>query len=157
MGNYKEIETEFIERTLKLIEQYYDGLEDKYHYEKQFNYTLILNCMLGLIIMPKEKVISYIPTERLTTEYKNKIGLEVSEIHEDIKTLKELIQRLRNSIAHFNIKVISEDENNRIDWIHFIDSENGKKLLVRFRANEILPFLKYYSSCLLKNISNYKQ
>jgi hypothetical protein len=112
--------------------------------------------MLGLIIMPKEKAISFVPNERLTNDYKKQIGLEITEIHEDIKTLRELIQRLRNSIAHFNIRVISEDDQKRIDWIEFVDSENGNKLLVRFRASEIFSFLKYYSSCLINNIKKYK-
>lgn len=156
MGNYTEIEVEFIERTLELIDQYNANL-DKYPFEKQFNHTLLLNCMLGLIIMPKEKVVAYIPNERLTSDYKAQIGLIESDINPDIKTLQELIQRLRNSIAHFNIKVISEDDHKRIDLINFIDSENGNKLLASFRANEILNFLKYYSSCLIENIKKHKK
>lgn len=155
MGNYTDLEVEFIERTMELIEQYYGELE-KYRYEKQFNYTLILNCMLGLIVMPKEKVISYVPNDRLTSDFKKHIGLVNSDLHDDIKTLRNLIQRLRNSIAHFNINVISEDDQKRIDWIEFIDSENGNKSIARFRANEILPFLKHYSSSLLENIKKYK-
>ena len=154
MGNYSEIEIEFIERTVELIEQYCSDLE-KYPFEKQFNHTLVINCMLGLIIMPKEKVITYVPNERLTTEYKNHIGLQHTEIHKDIKTLRDLIQRLRNSIAHFSINVISDDEHKRIDWIEFIDSENGGKSLARFKESEIFPFLKHYSTNLVENMKKY--
>ena len=81
MGNYAEIEIEFIERTIDLIEQYCSDLE-KYSLEKQFNHTLVINCMLGLIVMPKEKAIPYIPNERLVAEYKDKIGLHHTVIHE---------------------------------------------------------------------------
>jgi len=155
MGNYPELEIDFIKRTMELIHQYYSELE-KYPYEKQYNYTLILNCMLGLIVMPKEKVISYVPNDRLTSDFKKQIGLDSSVIDDDIKKLQSLIQGLRNSIAHFNINVISEDEKKRIDWIEFIDSENDNKVIAKFRANEILPFLKHYSSSLLENIKKYK-
>jgi len=155
MGNYKDLEVEFIERTMELIQQYYDVLEN-YPYEKQYNYTLTINCLLGLIVMPKEKVVTYVPNNQLTNEFKKQIGLDSSFIHDDIKTLQNLIQRLRNSIAHFNINVISDDEKKHIDWIEFIDSENNDKLIVKFRANEILPFLKYYSSSLLENLKKYK-
>jgi hypothetical protein len=154
MGNYSKIEIDFIERTIELIEQYCSDLE-KYPFEKQFNHTLVINCMLGLIIMPKEKAISYIPNERLITKYKNKIGLQHTVIHEDIKTLRELIKRLRHSVAHFSINVISEDENNRIDWIEFVDNENGGKVLARFKESEILTFLKHYTSFLVENMKKY--
>lgn len=155
MSNYSKIEIEFIERTIELIEQYLSDLE-KYPAEKQFNHTLIINCMLGLIIMPKEMAISYVPNERLTTEYKNKIGLQDTVINEDIKRLRDLIHRLRNSIAHFSINVISDDENGQIDWIEFLDIENGGKLLARFKESEIFPFLKHYSSYLIDNMKKYK-
>jgi hypothetical protein len=55
MGNYHNIEREFVERTLQLIDQYYEVL-DHYPFEEQFNYTLTINCLLGLIVMPKERV-----------------------------------------------------------------------------------------------------
>ena len=155
MSKYEDLEINFIERTMELIEQY-NHESEKYPFEKQYNHTLLLNCMLGLIVMPKEKVITYVPNDRLTSEFKKGIGLTDSYIHDDIKTLRELIQRLRNSIAHFNINVISEDNKNRIDLIEFIDSENGNKTIARFREPEILPFLQHYSVRLLTNIKKNK-
>jgi|GEM_PF-2755614 len=97
MGNYTEIEVEFIERTLELIDQYNADL-DKYPFEKQFNHTLLLNCMLGLIIMPKEKVVAYIPNERLTSDYKAQIGLIESDINPDIS--KRLANPIYKSLAY---------------------------------------------------------
>lgn len=151
MGNYQDIETEFIERTIRLIDQYYDVLE-QYHYEEQFNYTLTINCMLGLIVMPKERDFSYIPNTRITNQLKNEIGLENSQFGEHINSLRELIQALRNSVAHFDINVISDDHKNRIDWVEFRDSQNQERLVASFRAKELFSFLKYYANCLLENM-----
>ena len=89
MGNYTKIEVEFIERTLELIEQYYAELE-KYPYKKQFNYTLILNCMLGLIIMPKEIEIPIEDVNPVTEIRKKSNGsLVIERTHEKPVTKTE--------------------------------------------------------------------
>lgn len=156
MGNYHDIEIEFVDRTLRLIDQYL-GLVDQFQFEEQFNYTLTLNCLLGLIVMPKERVVSYIPTDRLTSEYKKEIGLVESHISEEIVTLRDLITKLRHSVAHFNISVESEDEKRLVDWVVFKDSENDNLTLARFRANEIVPLLRHYGDCLIENMRKHKR
>jgi len=154
MGNYANLETEFIERTINLIGQYTHLCND-FPFEEQYNYTLTINCMLGLIVMPKEKVVPYIPTTRLTNDFKNEIGLVQSYISDEITTLRDLIISLRHSIAHFDIDVISENENNLIDYIEFKDTED-ESTVARLRSNEILPFLQFYAACLLENIKRYR-
>lgn len=156
MGNYHDLETDFIERTLKLINQYHDAL-DNYSFEEQFNYTLTINCLLGLIVMPKERVISYIPTTRLTNGFRAQIGLQQSVLGGQIVSLRGFVQELRHSIAHFDIKVISDSEERLIDWIEFSDSQQNGRLVARFKAQELLPFLRYYTTCLLENIRRHGQ
>lgn len=156
MGNYHDIESDFVERTLKLIDQYYQML-DRYPFEEQFNYTLTINCLLGLIVMPKERVISYVPTDRLSREYQAEIGSPSLEVGANVVTLRDLIKALRNAVAHFDIKVISKDDRNLVDWLEFSDSENGGVLVARFRGSELLPFLRYYSKCLLENMEKYRR
>ncbi|MFS8152241.1 HEPN family nuclease [Vreelandella titanicae] len=155
MGNYHNIETEFVDRTLRLIDQYYSVL-DGYPFEEQFNYTLTINCLLGLIVMPNERVISYVPTNRLTRDYLTEIGSPSLEVGAKINTLRHLIKALRNAVAHFDIAVISEDEKNLVDWLEFSDSENDGALVARFRASELLSFLRYYAHCLLANMERYR-
>ena len=155
MGNYHDLESEFIERTLRLIDQYYAVL-DNYPFEEQFNYTLTINCLLGLIVMPKERVITYVPTNRLTREYLEEIGVPSLETSSRTRTLRELIISLRHAVAHFDIQVISESDENLVDWLEFLDSENGEELVARFRANELLPFLRHYASCLLHNMERHR-
>lgn len=155
MGNYHDVESEFIERTLRLIDQYYAAL-DNYPFEEQFNYTLTINCLLGLIVMPKERVIAYVPTNRLTQVHLAEIGVPSLEVRQSTRTLRELIVALRHAVAHFDIKVISESDENLVDWLEFSDSENGGELVARFRANELLPFLRHYASILLQNMERHR-
>lgn len=153
MGNYKDLEYEFIERTLLLIGQYED-IFPRFEFQEQYNYTLLINCLLGLIVLPKERIITYIPNDRLTPGIKMNMGLVTSVIGTGINTLRDLIINLRNSIAHFDIRVISNDDNFLINEIAFTDQGRD---IVRFKANELLPFIKYYSGLLLKNLRLYRK
>ncbi|MFQ6334007.1 HEPN family nuclease [Methylophilus sp. 3sh_L] len=155
MGNYQDLEYEFIERTIALINQYYASL-DQYPFEKQYNYTLTINCLLGLIVMPKERALTYLPKLPINNNLKASIGLNETEFGGHISNLKTLIQSLRHSIAHFNIDVISEGDEQLIDWVEFTDSEHGHRLVARFRAKELLPFLKFYTESLLNNLKQYR-
>ena len=50
MGNYSDFETDFVQRTLALIDQYNEMIEVLGKpFREQYNYTLTLNCLLGLI------------------------------------------------------------------------------------------------------------
>lgn len=73
MGNYNDLELDFIERTIALIDQYTSLIQEK-PFEEQLNYTLIVNCLLGLIVMPKERVLNYISKEKISREDLNKMG-----------------------------------------------------------------------------------
>jgi hypothetical protein len=74
MGNYANFEPDFINRTLALIEQYDDFIGDV-DFKEQYNYTLLINCFLGLIVMPKERVIENIPEIELTQDTKRRVRL----------------------------------------------------------------------------------
>jgi len=157
MGIYKDLEYEFIERSLALIRQY-EGIYPQFDFKEQYNYTLLINCLLGLIVMPKEKIITYVPTTQLTKEVKSEIGLTESWINKDIKTLRDLIIKLRHSVAHFDIRVESHNERELIDEIIFKDKQNNTSYdIVKFKSNELLPFIYYYSNCLLQNMGKNRQ
>jgi|SRR5690606_19905368 len=102
MGNYRNVDTDFIERTLELISQY-ESVLHKYEFDKQFNHTLLINCLLGLIVFPKERAIYYLPKERIDTQLLKDLGIVNSSFNPDIKELKSLIIALRHSIAHFDM------------------------------------------------------
>jgi len=156
MGNYKNIEHDFIERTMNLISQYESSLH-RYDFKEQYNYTLLINCLLGIIVLPKERVYSHIPNPRLTIELKREMGLNESIINPNYTNLRDLIIGLRNSIAHFNFEIISQTDDFLVDNIVFNKSiEEGGNEIASFKSAELLPFIRYYADWVKTNILEYK-
>lgn len=152
MGNYKNIEIDFIERTLGLIAQY-EGILHKYNFEQQYNHTLLINCLLGLVVFPKEKAISYLPKERITSKLKGDMGIFISTFNEEYTDLKGLIVALRHSIAHFNIEFESENTDFLIDKIVFKDKDKGDNYVVAsFLPSELLSFIRYYGGWFIDTV-----
>ncbi|UEO27469.1 hypothetical protein K9U09_23350 (plasmid) [Escherichia coli] len=96
MGNYSDFETDFVQRTLALIDQYNEMIEVLGKpFREQYNYTLTLNCLLGLIVLPKERALSFLPADRLTRQLKAEMGLHESQLPGPEMNLRELIHKLR--------------------------------------------------------------
>ena len=153
MGNYVDFEQDFIMRTMMLIEQYYDEVVPNKPFFEQFNYTLLINCLFGLIVMPKERAMSAIPTTRLTVELKRQMGIQQSRLPSSETTLRDLIIKMRHSVAHCDIEVISQDADNRFDVVNFKDTES-QQVFASFVASELLPFLRFYTDALNNNLQH---
>ena len=113
---YEIFERDFVIRTLKIIEQYENNIRG----DNKFETTLLINCLFGLLILPKEKCYVNIPIEPISklTGW----GLNMAHIlswgtrakkfpKEHYETILELVHRLRNSIAHLNIKAKGDGSN----------------------------------------------
>jgi hypothetical protein len=94
----QEFELNFTQRTLEIVRDY-DGPYDT---------TLLVNCFLGLLVVPKEKWIEKIPNDAI-----NRLpdwGISPGSIKKFGKcrcgaphpeTLRQLVKSMRNSVAHF--------------------------------------------------------
>lgn len=153
MGNYKSFEHDFIERTMNLISQY-DSLLHSFEFNEQYNYTLLINCFLGVFVLPKERLFSRIPNHRLNRELLAEMGLNESKINERITTLREFTIAIRNSISHFNFKIVSNSDKNFIDEIIFERiSSSQKEIIISFKSTELLPFMRYYADWIKSEIN----
>ena len=101
MSFNSDFERAFIQRSLQLVRQY-DGPYDA---------TLLLNCLLGLLIVPKETCIEAIPDTPIQSL--DGWGIAPSVVinfgdtnnpNSDPKTLRGLVWRLRNAVAHFRFR-----------------------------------------------------
>lgn len=156
MGNYKNIEHDFIERTMNLITQY-ESILHRFPFEKQYNYTLLLNCLLGIIVLPKERLYSHIPNPRITSELKKDMGLNESSINAKYVNLRDFIHGLRNSIAHCSFEIISKTDDFLVDNIVFKRPlEEGGEEIANFKSTELLPFIRYYADWIKSNLIEYK-
>ena len=152
MGNYSDFETEFVQRTLALIDQYNEMIEVQGKpFREQYNYTLTLNCLLGLIVLPR--ALSFLPADRLTQQLKTSMGLQASQLPGPEMTLRDLILKMRNSVAHFSVQVVSVSAEHLVDLIAFRDDPEDENAYATFSAPELLPFLKYYAAQLLGNMA----
>lgn len=54
MAMFEKIERDFIQRTLYIIEQYDEHVLSKVDADDQYEVTLLINCLLGLLIYPQQ-------------------------------------------------------------------------------------------------------
>jgi hypothetical protein len=95
---------EFMRRTLEVV-QNYSGPRDA---------SILFNCLLGLLVVPKEKMFAHIPTDPLGSLHEWGIDPAVIKARKCEcgerypKTVRHLVRCLRNAVAHFNVRPINE-------------------------------------------------
>lgn len=142
MSIYKHKELDFIKRTRTIVKEY-KGKDDV---------TLLLNCFIGLLIIPKEKLYDKLPQTDMNLE---DWGINVNDITfiEGGKiNVQQVARRMRNSITHnnFTIKPESKDSNAEIESIKFedyiVEKKNGKETRRKtFEANITIEDLKKFT------------
>lgn len=122
MSYYTNQDLDFVIRTKKIIEQY---LKYNLENEEKFEITLFINCCVGLLVVPQQRLFDRLPTT-LTNQNEwgispddIKVILKKKELSEE-KSICNIARHLRNSIAHYRFKAYP-DENNVIKGIHFED------------------------------------
>lgn len=105
MSYNSDFERAFIERSLALVKEYKGHLDA----------TLLLNCLLGLLVVPKESCLAAIPLVPIT-EFE-KWGINPSAIkargkwkgeNDNPTNLRGFVWKLRNAVAHFRFKPVPE-------------------------------------------------
>ena len=149
MSHYLHQEFDFVERTKKIIEQY-DSLtipeKDK------FEVTLLLNCLVGLLILPQQNWYDNLPSEIISQKEWGIAPEHISFIkHGETKNIKDISRHLRNSVAHYRLKAF-DNSSNKISRIKFEDFEqSGNKT---FEALIPLANLRQFTNRLSDNFMN---
>ena len=136
----REFEREFMQRTLVLVKDY-SGLLDA---------TLLLNCLLGLLIVPKETSIEKIPTDPIekfkdwgiTPDSIKKFSKKTKK-NKYPKTLRGIVWSLRNSVAHFRFAPIHTNKLVSGFQFHDLSGFNAK-----IEINEMKEFVEKLASYL---------
>lgn len=97
---------DFYKRTLSILHESH----------KDYEVTLILNLMVGLLVVPKEKYFDNkaIPDSFVSKELLDKVQKCITKNFIDGKTnsdnsLKEIIRNLRNAVAHGGLEIFRKD------------------------------------------------
>lgn len=101
-----KFEKDFMLRTLEIVQSY----------KGEYDATLILNCLLGLLVVPRETSFEKIPEDNIDNIAKwgikrnsiRKIG-KPTNVMEKPDTLRGLVYNLRNSVSHFQFRPIHKN------------------------------------------------
>lgn len=116
---YTTVENDFVERSLSILKQYEDYVKPSTSTEKHFEVTLLLNCLLGLVILPFEHLKrkqqnnspqickeDETPINELDSEWGldnlriEKIKVKGKKYTEAETTLRIIVAMFRHSMAH---------------------------------------------------------
>lgn len=142
MGYKSDFEQRFMERTLSIV-QAYDG---------EYEATLLINCLLGLLVLPNEKLLEKIPKTPLDSLVDWGIRPEsiinagkCNHGHTHELNLLQLVRRMRNAVAHFKVTPFPSDGD--VDGFEFKDAN-------KFHARLSLLEIKNFVISLSQHLTN---
>ena len=101
MSYLDDFEHSFMRRTLQIVQDY----------EGAYDATILINCLLGLLVVPRERFLKAIPDDALSNLSDWGINpssiLDVGEprnANPNPDTIRGLVYNLRNSVAHFRLE-----------------------------------------------------
>ncbi len=125
-----KFELDFMKRTLEIVKDY-KGERDA---------TLLLNCLLGLLVVPKERSFNKIPKEPISSL--NNWGISPDSIKtfgkefdgsDRKENLQQLVRGLRNAVAHFRISPINEK--GKVKGFKFKDKYFSRRSYIKRNAS----------------------
>lgn len=139
MSYLSNFEKSFSEHTLALVETY-DG---------NYDATLLINCLLGLLVLPKETMLNAIPEIPLSELEEWGVapksirfpGTVKSKNDPNPNTLRGLVFNLRHAVAHFNIKPVPLEGD-----VHAFEFKNDRNLDAVISVSELRKFVKRLSA-----------
>jgi len=157
----KNFPLDFVKRTIANLDRY----------QGEFEFTNLLNCTLGLIILPYEKGMRGKHPQSVWNTNLNDVPNRPSfQIHrfEPLqkgrngepkyckKTLKVLLQKIRNGLAHQNVWPINQNgEFCDVIIKNYFDDEHKDRddpdLHVQFSKNELKDFALFIANAYLKS------
>ena len=152
----KKFEIEFVQRTKSLLTDY----------QGPWDMSNLINCTLGLIILPYETIkgkpslsfwdtelakIPNLPPFRLSI-FKPIKSIKKSKVTYYSKTLKVLLQKIRNGLAHQRIEPVNQDGKfaGVIMRNYFDDAQTRPDLEVQFSQQELKDFALFIADEYLK-------
>ena len=174
MTNYEQLERGFIERTLKIIDQYEEIVRPHVGYQYEYEVTLLMNCLLGLLIYPQQIASQRGFQQRfdrwLTNERVVEVGKDWGIVPQFIEspgskrlrdgswetitlerfTIRELVRQLRNAAAHASFNV--NDANGQITAIEFRSQERENDFAMQIPAERLERFVRKLAESALERL-----
>ena len=132
---HQVIERDFMTRTLHILD----------NYQGPYGVTLLINCLLGLIVLPRERGFNKI-SHRQGIDFCD-LGIDPQDIcwgqiADQEKTASRFLQGMRNSVAHIKIESISDQ--GEIDSLRFRDQSGFEVVLSLEKLKEMVMRVAQY-------------
>lgn len=139
MSYLSDFERSFSQHTLAVVEEY----------NGKYDATLLINCLLGLLVVPKETVLNAIPETPLAELAKwgidpgsvKKPGTARGKNDPNPETLRGLVFNLRHAIAHFRIRPVPPEGE-----VRAFEFRNDRGLEAEVSIEELREFVKRLSA-----------
>lgn len=123
-----------------------------------YEVTQLVNSLVGLLILPKERYYANIQDDMIDAELLASIRSRVTINNPHRRcSLKYIVRRMRNAIAHFHIVCKADKHTHRIDTIVFSDfdeSNNGQtpNFEISIPVNLMKSFIEHFSEVVAQSI-----
>lgn len=112
MASYENLVKDFTKRTLENLELV-ENLKADDPDAEVYEVTQLINSLLGLVVLPRQKYLADIPETPLTDLVRQGWAIPRTIVnHPKTPNLRRLIVYLRHAVAHFNIEFTSVDDKN---------------------------------------------
>ena len=140
---YTDFKKDFPKRTIDILNGY----------KCEYNVTLLLNCLLALLVLPKEKFYDNIPEEippdwGLTKEHIQKVQCQVCGYK-----LKNIVLNMRHAIAHLDVKT-TKDYKGNIEKVRF---KNRSKFIAEIPVGDLKTFVIKLTKYVIESEKNQNQ
>jgi len=140
-----DFERDFMLRTLEILKDY-KGSRDA---------TILINCLLGLIILPKETYLELIPDDSIdnikdwgiSPSSIVNIG-DNTEANYDPNTIRGFVHNLRHSVAHFSVRPTQEED------VKGFEFTNSSRFKAKLSLDEITKFAGILTNYLIEHALN---
>jgi len=150
MSEYRQQEYDFVSRTREILDQYEAFQIDE---DKKYCDTLFVNCMVGLLIIPKEHWFEHLPEDIIDEEIWGINEDHISFIRSnELKNVKNISTHLRNSISHYRFKILAKD--GILDRIQFTDKNSEPTFNAEIPLLNLRKFVLQLSQEFLNEMEN---
>lgn len=121
-----------------------------------YEVTQLINSLIGLLVLPKEKYYDGIKNEMIDAQLFRKIQSCV--INPPTRcSLKYIVRRMRNAIAHFHIECKADADTKEIEKIifsDFADNDESKSpdFIIELEVSLVKHFVDQFSDAVLRSI-----
>lgn len=126
------------------------------NYKGDYDVTLLINSMLGLLVVPKEKFWREMDDFQISNEISSLTNNIQENTYPGDQTIKNIVKHLRNAVAHGKMTIFGEESNYpgaiaKINTIEFIDEKNPYRFVIRFTVEELKNFLIDFATNISEN------